>query len=37
MEIWIHEPLPAELENDSSEFFLEEGGKIKKKNIHVGL
>lgn len=35
MEIWIHEPLPAELENDSSEFFLEEGGKFFFLNIHV--
>ena len=35
MEIWIHEPLPAELENDSSEFFLEEGGKKIFLNIHM--
>lgn len=30
METRIHDPLPAEVENDFTEFFLEKGGEKKK-------
>lgn len=34
MEIGTHDPFLAKLENGFSEFFLEEGGKKKKRYSH---